>query len=298
MIASRFTRIGLLWIFVTAFALSPRCEAQSTTTLSWIAIGGADGSYNFFFEEAHVVGPLGPIPETNAYQGPLVAITNRGANVPFQGVGQSSFLRIYQAHPDLPLDSVGETFTLFDGNVSTNIYVELNPLFLTQPQSQSLFVGSNATFTAQAVHSTGYQWQLNGTNLIENGHFSGVSNSTLNITSVTTNDAGTYTVIAEHPAAPRSSLDAVLSVFKPLQLSVAGAAPPGFVRILAGNADQSPFEASRASNVQLYFTTDLGVSFTNGVLCTNSILLTNGLLQCDFFTGGTASGFWQIVEQP
>jgi hypothetical protein len=50
--------------------------------------------------------------------------------------------------------------------------------------------------------------------------------------------------------------------------------------------------------VQLYFTTDLGVSFTNWILCTNSILFTNGLLQCDFSTGGIASGFWQIVEQP
>jgi hypothetical protein len=159
-------------------------------------------------------------------------------------------------------------------------------------------VGSNATFTAQAFHSTGYQWQMNGTNLSENGHFSGVTNSDLNITSVSADDAGTYTVIAEHPTDPITSADAVLAVFKPIRLSVPDSAPPGIMRILAGNADQSPFEATRASNVQFYFTTDLSLSLTNWVLCTNSILSTNGLLQCDFFTGGIVNGFWQLVEQP
>ena len=90
----------------------------------------------------------------------------------------------------------------------------------------------------------------------------------------------------------------VLAVFKPIRLNVADSASPGMTRILAGNADQSPFEAARVSNVQFCFTTDLGAGFANWVLCTNSILLTNGQLQCDFFTGGIVNGFWQAVEQP
>jgi hypothetical protein len=298
MFESRFARIGLLWILMTGLVLAPKCQAQDFTRLTCTVSELPDGAYNLFVFEQYLVGPDGPIPETNTYQGPLVAITNRGANVPFQILIQNSNLSIYQASPVTPLDSVGETFTFYDGNVATNLYVALDPVFQTQPQSQSLFVGSNGSFTAQAWHCTGYQWQQDGTNLVEDGHFSGVTNSVLNITGVSTNDAGTYTVIAEHPSEPLASSDAVLAVFKPIELSFADAAPPGFVRILAGNADQSPFEAWRASNVDFYFSADLSLSFTNWVLCTNAVVLTNGVLRFDFSTAGMVSGFWRTVEQP
>jgi hypothetical protein len=294
----RSTRIGFLWILIFALGLTAKSRAQDITTLSCIVIEGSNGSYNLFVEETTVVGPMGPIPETNAYQGPLLSITNRGTNVPFQTVAQSSFLGIYEVSPSTPIDSIGETFTFFDGNIATNIYVPLGPVFLTQPQSQSLFVGSNGSFTAQAAHCTGYQWQMDGTNLIDDGHFSGVTNATLNLTSLSTNDAGTYTVIAENPSLSETSTNAILDVFKPILLAIPASAPPGVLRILAGNADQSPFEAPRVANVNFYFTTDLSVGSTNWVLCTNSILLTNGLLQCDFATDGIVSGFWRVVVQP
>ena len=298
MLGLKFTRIGLWWIFIVGFALSPRCQAQSFTEISCTVSEVPDGSLNLFFFEHRLTGPLGPIPETNAYQGPPVAMTNRGTNLAFQTLVQNANIGIYEVSFTPSWDSLGETVTLFDGNVSTNLYFELNPAFLTQPQSQSLFVGANASFSARAIHSTGYQWQMNGTNLTEDGHFSGVTNSTLNITGVTLNDGGTYTVIAEHPANPELSSGAVLAMFKLIQLTVANTAPSGFVRILAGNADQSPFEASRASNVLFYHTTNLSLSFTNWSLCPNSILLTNGVLQCDFAIEGIGRGFWQVVEQP
>ena len=291
-------RIGLLWLLIIGFALSPRCQAQDFTRLSCTVSEIPDGTYNLFIFEQYIIDPLDPVPNTNAYQGPLLAITNRGTNVPFQTLAQIRSRNLYLASPASSLDSVGETFTFFDGNASTNLYVVLDPIFLTQPQSQSLFMGSNGTFTAQAFHSTGYQWQMNGTNLIENGHCSGVTNSTLNITSVSADDAGSYTVIAEHPTEPAASTNAVLSVFKPIQLGVTDNAPAGFVRIIASNADQSPFEVARVSNVDFYFTADLGLSFTNWVLCTNSVLLTNGVLQSDFATEGIVSGFWLVIERP
>jgi hypothetical protein len=298
MFERRSTNIGFFWILAIVFALSPKSQAQSITTLSCIVIYSSGGGYALFVSETHVDLGNSSTPDTNVYQGPLQSITNRGTNVPFQIRSQDLLMAIYEAFPVTPMDSVGETFTFFDGNVSTNVYVVLNPVFLTQPESQSLFVGGNASFTAQAFHSTGYQWQLDGTNLIEDGHFSGVTNASLDITGISTNDAGTYTVIAEHPTAPMTSANAVLAVFKPIRLGVAAGAPPGILRILAGNVDYSPFEASRVSNVDFYFTTDLSVGFTNWVLCTNSVLLTNGTLQCDFATEGIVNGFWQVVEQP
>lgn len=298
MFERRPARIGLLWLLIIGFALSPRCQAQDFARLLCDVSEAPDGTYNLFILELYVIDPMDPVPDTNAYQGPLLAITNCGTNVPFQILAQTTPRSIYLASPVSPLDSVGETFTFFDGNASTNLYVVLDPVFLTQPQSQSIFMGSNATFTAQAFHSTGYQWQMNGTNLIEDGHCSGVTNSTLKITSLSADDAGTYTVIAEHPTEPAASTNAVLAVFKPIQLGVTDNAPPGFVRIIASNADQSPFEVSRVSNVDFYFAADLGLSFTNWILCTNSVLLTNGVLQSDFATEGIVDGFWLVIERP
>lgn len=297
---SLFTRIGFLWLLMIGLALSPRCQAQTTTTLSSVLSPLPNGSYNLFFIfTEQIIGPNGSSPpDTNAYQGPLLSVTNRGTNVPFQTVFSSPGESIYSFNFLPPLDSVGEAFTLSDSNASFNINIVLPPVFLTQPQSQSLFMGDNASFTAQAAHFTGYQWQQNGTNLLEDGHFSGVTNSTLNITSVTTADAGDYTVIAGHPAQPTTSTNAVLAVFKPIRLGFAPAAPPGFVRLLAGNADQSPFEAARLSNVDFYYAPDLNLSFTNWVLSTNSFLLTNGLLQIDFAANVNATGFWRVVERP
>jgi hypothetical protein len=46
-------------------------------------------------------------------------------------------------------------------------------------------------------------------------------------------------VVAEHPADPETSSCAVLAVFKPIVLNVSASAPPGVVRVIAGNADLS-----------------------------------------------------------
>ena len=298
MFRSRFGRIGLLWLVLIGLAFSPDCQAQILTSLSWVTSELPDGSYVISVVEFHATNASGPVPDANVYQGPLLAVTNCGTNVPFEVLASTSLISIYAIYPGSAPGSLAETLTLFDGNAATNLYVVLNPVFQTQPQSQSLFVGSNASFTAQAFHSTGYQWQMNATNLFDDGHFSGTTNATLTIANVSTNDAGTYTVIAEHPTNPATSSDAVLAVFKPIQITVAGAAPTGFVRILAGNADQSPFEAWRVANVSFYFSADASLDFTNWTLSANPVILTNGVLQCDFSTDGMTAGFWQVVEQP
>jgi hypothetical protein len=298
MLESKLVRISLLWMLALGSVLSPRCQARTNTDLSVAITELTDGSCNLFITETYIIDTSGPVPGTNSFQGALVAITNRGTNVPFQTVVQTGLLGIYAANFSPASNSLGETITLFDGHVSTNFFETLNPVFATQPQSRSVFVGSNVVFTAPAFHCTGYQWQKDGTNLTNNLNFTGVTNATLCTSNLTLDDAGTYTVIAEHPINPLSSLPATLSVFKPVLLSVAGDAPPGAVRILAGNADQSPFDAARVPNVQLYFTTNLTLDVADWAPVTNSFYLTNGVLECDLPTTGLSNGFWQVIEQP
>jgi Immunoglobulin I-set domain len=206
---------------------------------------------------------------------------------------------VYQYTVTTPPESLAETliFEYTNDVFVTNEFI-VSPFFLIQPQSQSLFVGTNASFVAQAIHCTGYQWQKNGTNLMDDGHFFGTTNATLTVSNITLDDAGIYTVVAQHPSQPLTSTNAVLNVFKPIELSLTQGAPPGFERLLAGNADGSPFEASRLTNVNFYSTSDVSLSFSNWVLVSNSFGLTNGNLQADLPVAVGSNQFWRAVEQP
>jgi plastocyanin len=82
------------------------------------------------------------------------------------------------------------------------------PSFTTQPASQTVNAGANVTFTAAASGSPvpTYQWKKSGTDI------PGATGATLTLTSVTTNDAGTYTVVATNSVSSVTSNAAVLTV--------------------------------------------------------------------------------------
>jgi glucose/arabinose dehydrogenase len=82
------------------------------------------------------------------------------------------------------------------------------PIITTQPQSISVAEGSPASFTVTASGSQplSYQWRKNTINI------SGATSSTYTIPSVTTSDAGNYSVIVNNSAGSATSNDAVLTV--------------------------------------------------------------------------------------
>jgi len=57
---------------------------------------------------------------------------------------------------------------------------------LLQPEDQLVPIGSNATFTVQAINADGYQWLHNGNPI------AGGTNSSLTISNATVNDVGYY----------------------------------------------------------------------------------------------------------
>lgn len=71
------------------------------------------------------------------------------------------------------------------------------PTISAQPQGLSLGTDNPATF-AIGVSGTAplvYQWQRNGTNLVDGGNIAGTKSSRLNLSPTSTNDAGDYTVV-------------------------------------------------------------------------------------------------------
>jgi len=88
------------------------------------------------------------------------------------------------------------------------------PVITQQPQSLSIFTMGTSSFTVTASGSgpLAYQWQKNGTNLIDNGNLIGSATTNLTIASVSLSDAGNYQVVVTSPYATTNSAVAVLAV--------------------------------------------------------------------------------------
>jgi hypothetical protein len=97
------------------------------------------------------------------------------------------------------------------GNVDMGAYelTSLNsPVLTVQPQSQTVYSGTDITFTASADGSTPliWQWRFNGVPI------SGATIPTLTRSAVTTNQAGGYSVVVTNSFGSATSQVAVLSV--------------------------------------------------------------------------------------
>jgi Immunoglobulin domain len=82
------------------------------------------------------------------------------------------------------------------------------PTITTQPQSQTVNAGVNVTFTTGVSGSPAptFQWRKNSVNI------AGATSAALTLTSVTTADAGTYSVVATNSSGSATSSNAVLTV--------------------------------------------------------------------------------------
>src|ERR1019366_278359 len=85
------------------------------------------------------------------------------------------------------------------------------PTITTQPESQTVALGQNASFsvTANGTAPLSYQWSFNGAAL------AGATSSTLPLNNVQTNKAGSYTVVVTNMAGSITSAVAPLTVLVP-----------------------------------------------------------------------------------
>ena len=83
------------------------------------------------------------------------------------------------------------------------------PLISSQPASCTNIAGTTVNFTATVFGTAplNYQWQFNGTNLVD------ATNTTLTLNNVTTNQAGAYSVTVTNMIGSVTSSNAVLSVY-------------------------------------------------------------------------------------
>ena len=108
--------------------------------------------------------------------------------------------------------------TNFGGAVTSsvaNLIVASSPVILSQPTNLVTFVGDTAKFTVTAAGTVPlhYQWQMDGTNLVNGGRISGATTVTLKFSNVITNDTGiTFNVVITNSAGSVTSSVVVLAV--------------------------------------------------------------------------------------
>lgn len=77
------------------------------------------------------------------------------------------------------------------------------PAITSQPiAAQTICAGQSASFSVTATGATTYQWKKGGVDLINAGNVAGATSSTLQLTTVSLSDAGTYTCVITGACAP------------------------------------------------------------------------------------------------
>jgi len=124
--------------------------------------------------------------------------------IPLDGLGEAAR---FVSPESIAVDSAGTVY-LCDGSTIRK-GVPAGPVTITaQPQSQSATAGTNVqlSVTATGIPAPSYQWHFNGTPI------SGATAATLSLTSVTTANAGDYTVVATNDLGSATSSSATLTV--------------------------------------------------------------------------------------
>jgi len=137
------------------------------------------------------------------------------------------------------------------GNLIFHLDFLTAPAFITQPASQTVLAGSNATFNATLTGALpmSFQWFFNGTPLANDGRISGSATASLSIANITTADAGSYTLAVTNFLGATNSTAAVLTVLFPPAFTtepVGRSVPPGlpttFNVVATGNPPPSYYQ--------------------------------------------------------
>ena len=132
----------------------------------------------------------------------------------FNGTNLVNATSAHYAIPSVGTNNAGNYSVMITNAAGIATSSNASLTVVVSPRSQTHFAGSTAMFTATAFHpeSLNYQWQKNGTNLVDGGNISGATNSTLTITGISDSDAGTYCKVVTNAYGSVTTSNAILTV--------------------------------------------------------------------------------------
>ena len=148
--------------------------------------------------------------------------------------------------------------TNYQGSVTSSVAVLTVvsfPIITVPPTNQTVGLASKVTFVVTAVGAAplSYQWQVNGTNLVNGGRIGGATNFILTITNAQMSDDGGYSVIVTNSVGSvTSSPPAVLTVLTSLGftgITVAGGGGGGFILSGGGGTNNGTYFVLTSTNL-------------------------------------------------
>jgi hypothetical protein len=148
--------------------------------------------------------------------------------------------------------SASEVQSIYEAGTAGKCAPLMAPTLVTQPQAESIFAGTTASFNVLAGGSPplGYQWLYNGTDI------PAATNAVLVLTNAQPGESGNYSVTVSNLAGSTNSVTAMLTVNVPACVT----APAGIVGWWAGEGNALD---SAGTN---HGTSVNGVGFTNGLV--------------------------------
>jgi len=127
----------------------------------------------------------------------------------------------WTAHSELPVDLplvrlrfILQNASLYSFMAGESAGLPQAPAFTQQASNRTNYIGSTAAFIVKAngVPLPNYQWQKDGVNLSDGGHYSGCATATLTITGADTGDVATYSCLVTNISGSVTSSPVTLTV--------------------------------------------------------------------------------------
>jgi uncharacterized repeat protein (TIGR03803 family) len=166
------------------------------------------------------------------------------------------------------------------------------PQITSQPASQTVLAGATTTLSVEADGAAplSFQWQENGTNLVDDSSISGSATASLTLSSATPADSGAYSVLVSNAVAAVTSSNAVLVVL-PVTLASANLASLYSFKGVQGTSVSSynPYAGLvQGADSELYGTTLNGGTYFSGTAF--KLSLSGGFTLLHSFTNGSVDG--------
>ena len=179
--------------FIASQPQSQTVSAGTLVTFNVTAYGAPPLVFQWYFNGA----PFGP--PTSGTDSASCTLTNVGANQAGNYKAQ-----VFNGHGSAT-------------SSTARLTVAVLPTITTQPVSRTTKVATDVTFSVVALGAPplSYQWQKDGTNVVDAERISGATNSTLIVTNVAEGDTGIYSVTITNLPGSTTSSNATLTVFAP-----------------------------------------------------------------------------------